>query len=44
VKYWVKDGHHNPKGYKLMAEGIYEGLVEHGFFQDTLNCDSITIQ
>ncbi|MDD4236836.1 MAG: GDSL-type esterase/lipase family protein [Bacteroidales bacterium] len=27
--YWVKDGHHNAKGYKLMAEGIYEGFFEH---------------
>lgn len=42
--YWVKDGHHNAKGYKLMAEGIYEGLVEHGFFQDTIVTDSIILQ
>jgi lysophospholipase L1-like esterase len=27
--YWVKDGHHNAKGYKLMAEGIYEGFCEN---------------
>lgn len=42
--YWVKDGHHNAKGYKLMAEGIYEGLVEYGFFQDTIVTDSISFQ
>lgn len=24
--YWAKDGHHNANGYKLMAEGIFEGL------------------
>ncbi|MDY0277889.1 MAG: GDSL-type esterase/lipase family protein, partial [Acholeplasma sp.] len=23
--YWEKDGHHNANGYKLMADGIYEG-------------------
>jgi hypothetical protein len=39
--YWVIDAHHNAKGYKLMAEGIYEGLVEYGFFEDTLNSNSI---
>ncbi|MGM0650065.1 MAG: SGNH/GDSL hydrolase family protein [Bacteroidota bacterium] len=26
--YWIKDGHHNAKGYELMAEGIYQGLIE----------------
>ncbi|HOE04674.1 MAG TPA: hypothetical protein PLZ52_05620, partial [Bacteroidales bacterium] len=26
--YWVYDGHHNAKGYELMAKGIYKGLVE----------------
>ncbi len=24
--YWKKDGHHNAKGYELMADGIFEGL------------------
>lgn len=27
--YWKEDGHHNAKGYKLMADGIYEGMKEH---------------
>ncbi|MDD4236835.1 MAG: hypothetical protein PHF99_12550 [Bacteroidales bacterium] len=42
--YWIIDAHHNAKGYKLMAEGIYEGLVEYGFFQDTIVTDSIILQ
>lgn len=25
--YWKRDGHHNPDGYKMMADGIYKGLV-----------------
>lgn len=25
--YWIKDGHHNAKGYNLMAEGIYGFLT-----------------
>jgi len=31
--YWKQDGHHNPKGYKLMAEGIFKGLLEQKIFQ-----------
>ncbi|MFO7790602.1 MAG: hypothetical protein R6V32_08515 [Bacteroidales bacterium] len=27
--YWKEDGHHNPRGYELMAEGIYQGMKEH---------------
>ncbi|MEA3447919.1 MAG: hypothetical protein U9Q98_05655 [Bacteroidota bacterium] len=27
--YWNKDGPHNAKGYKLMADGIYEGMKKH---------------
>lgn len=30
--YWIKDGHHNAKGYELMAEGIYQGLIELAIF------------
>lgn len=26
--YWEKDGHHNAQGYKLMSEGIYQGIFE----------------
>ncbi|MDD2635142.1 MAG: SGNH/GDSL hydrolase family protein [Bacteroidales bacterium] len=26
--YWQKDGHHNAKGYELMADGILKGLTE----------------
>jgi len=25
--YFWREGHHNPRGYKLMAEGVYRGLV-----------------
>jgi lysophospholipase L1-like esterase len=28
--YWVIDQHHNAKGYRMMAECIYEGLKEKG--------------
>ncbi len=31
--YWKDDGHHNAKGYELMADGIYEGMVENGSFK-----------
>ena len=27
--YYWREGHHNPEGYKLMAEGIYKGLIEN---------------
>ncbi len=30
--YWIKDGHHNAKGYNLMAEGIYEFLKNKSYF------------
>jgi len=30
--YWINDGHHNAKGYELMANGIYKGLIEIGIF------------
>lgn len=26
--FWVYDGHHNSKGYKMMAEGIYSYLID----------------
>jgi lysophospholipase L1-like esterase len=26
--YWNEDGHHNAKGYKMMAQGILEGLLK----------------
>lgn len=38
--YWPKDNHHNAKGYKLMAKGIYEGLAKYGFFEETLVVDN----
>jgi lysophospholipase L1-like esterase len=30
--YWEKDGHHNAKGYKLMSEGIYSGLLKYNIY------------
>jgi lysophospholipase L1-like esterase len=30
--YWEKDGHHNANGYKIMADGIYEGLIENEIY------------
>jgi hypothetical protein len=27
--YWVNDGHHNPRGYYLMAEGVFQALLYH---------------
>lgn len=38
--YYVKDGHHNPKGYLLMAQLIYESLVQ----EKILNTGAASIQ
>jgi len=27
--YWKEDGHHNSRGYKMMAEGIYDAWQKH---------------
>ncbi|MGM0650527.1 MAG: SGNH/GDSL hydrolase family protein [Bacteroidota bacterium] len=32
--YWKEDGHHNARGYELMAEGIYEGIKENALIGD----------
>lgn len=31
--FWQKDGHHNSKGYYLMAKGVFQGLKESGIVQ-----------
>ncbi len=30
--YWEKDGHHNANGYKIMADGIYFGLIKSNIY------------
>ncbi len=32
--YWVQDGHHNAKGYRLFADGVLEKLEASGFLID----------
>jgi hypothetical protein len=32
--YWVKDGHHNPKGYTIMAEIVKDALKQTQLLQD----------
>lgn len=35
--YWPLDGHHNAKGYGMMADGIYNGLVKDSLVLNTRN-------
>ncbi len=35
--YWKDDGHHNAKGYELMADGIYEGMRKHQLWTDSID-------
>jgi lysophospholipase L1-like esterase len=36
--YWPKDGHHNSRGYAMMAKGVFEGL--NGKFKEYLDFTS----
>jgi len=45
--YWVNDGHHNPRGYYLMAEGVFQALLYHfpsigDGFNARLNSDNLS--
>lgn len=35
--YWPLDGHHNGKGYAMMADGIYAALITDSLFANTRN-------